>query len=121
MTQPAFENSKTVVAGPSGPTHINNRLDELSVQLALLEKQNQPHNSRKFRSNFTRPLANSEGKQLALLRTRLHRRKRREKLHLLYDASSSRSPQNSLRCNYCFRMGHSWRTCRVHTKKMCRF
>lgn len=117
MTQPAFENSKTVVATEPNQLHRDNRLNELSTQGNHLQMQTQPHNSRKLQGNFHCPLTNFEGKQIARLRTRFYRRKFWGKSHLLYDSRLFRTPHTSLRCNYCFRVGHSLRTCRVRKKK----
>ena len=116
MTPPAIENSKTIVATEPNQLHRDNRLDELSTQRNHLQKQNQSHNSRTLRGNFYRPLTNFEGKQMARLRTRFHRSKFRRTSHLPYDARLFRTPHTSLSCNYCFQVGHSWRTCRVRKK-----
>lgn len=102
MTQLAFDNSKTIVVTKPNQLHRDNLLDELSMQLNHLQNQNQPQNSRKLLGTFYRALTR-EGKRIARLRTRFHRSKFRGKSHLLYDARHSRTPQHSLRCNYCSR------------------
>ena len=118
MTLPAFENSKKIVATEPNQLHRDNRLDELSMQINHLQKQNQSHNSRTLRGNFYRPLTNFAGKRRARLRTRFYRRKFRGTSHLPYDARRFRTPHTTLRCNYCFRVGHSWRTCRLRKKNI---
>ena len=103
--------------GWQGPQ--NRQFEQLQRQVVRLEndlRRNQNPRRPDFRS-FGRSFCSTEGKQMACLRTRFHRSKFRGTSRLPHDARHFRTPHTSLRCNYCFRVGHSWRTCRVRKKK----